>query len=286
VDNGDNVDNVDWHVTGLALAPPSGERCAEVLVAIAALGRADRIWLTTHLAREALAPIPPGIENVHPDTLCGALRAESSETIHLIATDAPPVVRKASADALRARDGEEPAARQSSTVSPEVVADLQRAVLGAIVAVPARSADLRSKRWAYRLVTLPAEEILAEVIGTGADLLGTSLRGADDATLRRAAVHFAAPWSRRVLDQATTNGDPDNELDAPTRSQARALVAATPPADDPLRTLARLGARVLGDRLNRQDPGLTMAVAQRLPAEVGRELLRAANAAEVAVPGR
>jgi hypothetical protein len=262
------------------LAPPTGERCARAAVAIAALAHPDRVWLTTRLARDALAPIPAGIENVHADTLREALRAEATETIQLMATDAPPVVRAACADALEGRPGTPPSPRHASVVAPEVVADLQRAVLASIVAVPAQPlADQRSSRWAYRLARLAPTEILTEVMRAGADLLGTSLQGADDATLRRAAAHLPPPWSERIIDRARERGTTDKDADTtvPTRSEARALVAATPPAHDPLRTLARLGARALGDRLNREDPTLAVAVAQRLSAELSRELLLAAK---------
>src|SRR3569623_957762 len=53
--------------------PPSRERCAAALAALGALPRAERLRLTGGMAREAMAPLPAGLEAVPPEPLAAAL---------------------------------------------------------------------------------------------------------------------------------------------------------------------------------------------------------------------
>ena len=273
------------------VADPVGERCAAALTAIGARPRAERVRLMSVLAREALAPIPTGIEHVHPDTLQQALEFESADTIRLIAVGAPPTLRAAAIAALVARgdssaddnDGNAPVT--TPALATDATADLQRAVLSSIVAVPHLPADARPKRMGLRLLALAPDAILAELRATGAELLGTSLAGSDEATVNRAAAHIDAPWAERIVNAARagatrTAGETASDSDVDLRSRARRLVGAVVPGKNPRDTLDRLGARALGDRLAREDPDLVVAVAQRLPSDLGRQLFLASSTAE------
>jgi hypothetical protein len=274
-----------------ALRNPSRDRCTAAAAAIADLTRAERARLTSLLAAEALAPIPSGIENVHPDTLRRLLETQSTETIHLIAADAPAALRAACVTALAERD-DGPLGPETATALPDAVGELQRAVLAPIVAVPPAVPGGPSRRWALRLAAMAPSELRARLTAAGADLLGVSLRGADDTTLKRAAAHVEAPWSERIVASAhapsdtaeanTAEAEADTGIDRTIdrtidRARARDLVAATAPDRDPRATLDRLGARALGHRLGRSDPDLALAIAQRLPAELGQELLAASE---------
>jgi hypothetical protein len=157
------------------------------------------------------------------------------------------------------------------------VAELQRAVLAPIVAVPADFPQTEARRWTRHLLALPSDALLAEVTAAGAHALGTSLRGSGDSTAERAAAHLPAPWAERVGRAARAEARPAGDPGAAERARARHLVATTSPGTDPLHTLQRLGAHALGDRLGREDPGLAPAVAQRLPPDLALHLLTRAE---------
>jgi hypothetical protein len=174
--------------TVAALPSPSRERCAEALAAFRALPRAERVYLTGVLAREALAPLPAGIENVHPDHLQRALAPESSTTIWLVGRHGPAGLRTA-AELVLARRGELASIESAipARVATDVVADLQRAALASIVSVPALPPGVTPQRAARRLAALSPAALIVEVTTEGADVLGLSLRGADETVVQRAA---------------------------------------------------------------------------------------------------
>ncbi|MBC8132420.1 MAG: hypothetical protein H7X95_05510 [Deltaproteobacteria bacterium] len=273
-------------------AAPSAARCDEAIAMVVALPRTERLRVMGVLAREALAPWPPGIENVHHDVLCDVLQAESTAVVRQMAAGGGPnaVRRAAEAELMRRRDGNttgEPADNDLllSSATQAALVDLQRAVLVSIVPVPPAPLGTTLHRLGRRLAVLTPSALLTEVTDAGADLLGTSLRGADADALKRAIAHVGAPWSERILEIARQDTDPHAEEDhAAGRARARVLVSATTPAESPRRTLERLGARALGDRLGREDPDQTLAVAQRLPRDLGRELLAGAEAATPSGP--
>ncbi len=263
-----------------ALTEPVATRCREAVLAIGALPRPERLRWMGLLARAALDPLPAGIEDIQEDVLRAALAPESASVIRLVAAQGPPTLQQAAASVLRAR-GMPPGAPDALAVSPHpapgAVAELQRAVMTGIVPVPPVTPGTAVNRLGRRLSTLRPAELLAEVTAAGADLLGASLRGADSATLDRAAGRIGPGWSDRI--RAAARADPEGPVDPASRLRAHALMAAVAPAENPQRTLERLGARDLGDRLGREDPGLVMAVGQRLPPDLRRELLAAADAA-------
>jgi hypothetical protein len=162
-------------------------------------------------------------------------------------------------------------------LAADAVADLQRAVMTRIVPVPRVAKGASVVRLGRKLATLRLPDLLAELAVAGAELLGVSLRGADDITLKLAIDRAGATWSERVLGAARPIADAAGGAgDAALRVRARALAGATTPGDNPQRTLERLGARDLGERLAREDPDLVVSVAQRLPPDVRREFLQAA----------
>ena len=167
---------------------------------------------------------------------------------------------------------------EPNMLAADVVADLQRAVMTRIVPVPRLAKGASVRRLGRKLATLRLPDLLAELAVAGAELLGVSLRGADDITLKRAIDRAGATWSERILGAARTNTDAaSDEDDKALRVRARALAGATTPGDNPQRTLERLGARDLGERLGREDPDLVVSVAQRLPPDMRREFLAAAG---------
>jgi hypothetical protein len=270
--------------TTTSLAEPAATRCREAVLSIAQLPRAERVRWMGLLAREALAPLPPGIEDVAEDVLREALAPESASTIRVIAAQGPPVLRQAAAAmlsefpvAVAVEEGAERGAAVNK-LGPNAVADLQRAVMTRIVPVPPVAQGAKVKRLGRKLATLRPPDLLTELAISGADLLGVTLRGADEVTLKRAIARTGATYAERILGAARTSSDATGGADdMASRSRARALAGATTPGDNPQRTLERLGARDLGERLGREDPDLVVSVAQRLPRAVRLEFLAAAG---------
>jgi hypothetical protein len=298
------------------LAEPSAGRCREAIRALANLARSERVRAIGLLAQEALSPLPAGFESVSPDLLHGVLARESVPVIRLLgapgsgpsAASSPQLfLRQAATDLLRTLpdpevDPDGHGQEMSSAMPgapPEVVTELQRAVLAEIVAVPPLGPGAPVTRPGRRLGNLPPHELRAEVIVAGAALLGTSLQGCDEATLARAA----ACLPRSVADLVIAAAHPSSEA-SPAEQQARmaararartlvALVARSsgaraedasarvnaPDPSSPERTLERLGACEIGERLGREDPELALSVGQRLRADLRQELLRAAEIA-------
>jgi len=84
------------------LEVPSDARCGDALARIAALPRSERVKLTRQLAREVVAPLPAGLEEVDQAILANLLHDEPPDVLHLIARAAPPSVRQAIASRLAA----------------------------------------------------------------------------------------------------------------------------------------------------------------------------------------
>ncbi len=263
------------------LAEPAATRCREAVQAIAELPRPERVRWIGLLAREALAPLPTGIEDVAEDILCEALTFESASTIRVVAAQGPPTLQQAAVAVLqrRARTATDEGDRGGpDALAADAVADIQRAVMTRIVPVPRVAKGASVVRLGRKLATLRLPALLAELAVAGAELLGVSLRGADDIMLKLAIDRAGATWSERVLGAARPIADAAGGAgDAALRVRARALAGATTPGDNPQRTLERLGARDLGERLAREDPDLVVSVAQRLPPDVRREFLAAAG---------
>lgn len=280
-----------------ALAGESGRRCAVALENLAALERTERLRLMELLARDVLAPVPAGCSTVHPDALRGLLEDESDEVVRLLATgddDLPETLRTLVAERIAASSGPadpapegaekrgeqdggaadpaEAAKAHEPTEAGGVVAaartEILRAVLAPIVPVP-ETVAAAGHRPGLALATLAPAALLRELGAAGADLLGTSLQGAEAPRVERALLGLGEPWAGRVRVAAAR----DSRLATPgalTRVRARALIAGTSPADTPLGTLHRLGAAAVGASLSLQDPAAVQPVAQRLPADLAR----------------
>ena len=202
------------------LLSPSRERCAAALAAIGALPRADRVRVTSAMAREAMAAFHDGIETVNPEQLAAVLAGESPATLALIARGAPRAVQAALAKAT-AGDGDGAGRPAPGELDAALVAELQRAVLAPIAALPPRS-DRPPERRALALLDGPLPALLAEATRLGAPALGRLLADAERDGLGTAEVLLAVAQrlspalGRALLDAAVT------------RQRERATVPARP----------------------------------------------------------
>ena len=108
----------------------------------------------------------------------------------------------------------------------------------------------------------------------GAETLGVSLHGAPGPIVARAAAGLDGPLGEVLLASAASGGA------AAAREEARAIVAAavgTRPGD----RIRDTGLQALALALSNEGAAATVAVAQRLPATLGRRLLESANLAGV-----
>jgi|GEM_PF-2879855 len=196
------------------LLPPSRERCAAALAALAALPRAERIRLTGAMARDAMAPLPAGIEAVHPEQLAAALAGESPATVALVARGAPRALRAALLEAGGGQPDPEAtgdalaSALESGALDPSMVTELQRAALAPIVALPPRG-DGPSERPALAMAHLGTPALLVEAAEGGAAALGRRLSNAEGDGLGTAELLLALaqrlpPNLGRALLEAAT----------------------------------------------------------------------------------
>lgn len=255
------------------LAEPAAGRCRHALSILNSLPRPERLRLVGALAREALAPVPAGIEDVYEDILEQALRDQAPFVIRLLAAQESPVLQRVAVTVLRQRGvplADDDDTQALGDVAPEMAAEIQRAVLAGIVSVPQVTTAADASRDPRRWTTLPASQLLAELTKAGADLLGASLRGADDGTVTRAIAHVDPDWSQRVLDAVRAPATSDETARC---QRARQLTAGLVQEGGALDVLAFLGARDLADHLGQEDPDARLAIAQRLPPALRRELL-------------
>jgi alkylated DNA nucleotide flippase Atl1 len=173
------------HPPVAVLAGAAGGRCRRAAAALHELPRAERLRWAGVLAREALAPVPPAIDEVHPEWLRRILEAESDDVVRLVAVDGPPALSGAAAAVLADRGAGGAAAPPAPAGAlAEAVVELRRAVLAPIVPVPPLPAGVVPERRARLLLARPPADLAAEV-GTPEQArgLGVALADAEEGDL-------------------------------------------------------------------------------------------------------
>jgi hypothetical protein len=255
----------------------SGERGRRALEALAAESRSARAATLAELIALCRAPVPAGIERIHPGWLRERLATESAAVVRAVADGMPAEVRRVADEALAER-GERPGdAGLPIAAGAAGAAELRRHAFAGLVPM----ADLGGPPGpiAAPLMSLPLAAVAEAIEARGAEALGISLRGAPPAVVGRAAASLGERLAPVLLDAAARPGATE-ERDGARRLVER--VAAERPAD----LAANLGARALARALVSEGRDATQAVAQRLPPALGRRLLAFADeaAAESASP--
>ncbi|HEY5453740.1 MAG TPA: hypothetical protein VIQ54_33535 [Polyangia bacterium] len=268
-------------VLGAALAhtPPAdlearmpgdaGARCAAALAALADEPRSARAAAIAALTALARAPVPAGIEHVHPDWLRERFEREPAAIVRAVSAGLPDDVRRVAAQVLDTRGGDGGAAGIDST-GPGV-AEIQRQVFAGLV--PLAGAGAPTTPIARELAALPAAEIVRAIELRGAEALGRSLRGAPATVVARAAASVSEALAAVVLEAARDDGD---EGESKARDRAREIVAAAGVAAGGEAAFA-IGAHAVAALLEAEGAAAVMAIAQRLPLAAGRRLLAAAE---------
>jgi hypothetical protein len=260
-----------------ALAGGPGQAALESLGAGPRAARASTLAALISLVR---APVPAGLERVHPAWLRERLALESSAVIRALEGAAgdrdglPAEVRRVAQEILTER-GE--TSSQGVAISSTGTAELRRRVFAGLLPLAELGAPAGPE--AAPLMTLSFAALEEAIEARGAETLGVSLRGAPPAVVARAAANLSGRLAHLLLDAAAQPGPAD------TRQAARQLVARVA-TERPVDLAAHLGARALAVALvaesrDRSEAGdAVLAVAQRLPPALGRRLLAFAAEAQ------
>jgi hypothetical protein len=249
------------------LTGPAAARCAAALDALARAERPARTAVIAELIALARAPVPAGIEGVHPDWLRERLEAEPDAIIRAVTAGLPDAVRAVAATVLASRGGDARTPNAGAAADAEGAGKLRRAVFGGFVPLTGPGAPVAAVARELGLLSFAA--LVAELDRRGAELLGISLRGAAPAIVARAAAALEPALARVVIDAASRDGG------AAVRDDARRRVASVGKRAS-AEAVRELGARALAGALAGEGLAAVAAVAQRLPAPLGRVLLRAA----------
>jgi hypothetical protein len=247
----------------------TGRKGQAALESLGTAPRAARASTLAALISLVRAPVPAGIERVHPGWLRERLAPESSVVIRAVSGGLPPEVRRVAEEILGERgDG----SAEGAALPAAGLAELRRQVFAGLVPL----ADVGAPVWpeVTPLLTVSFAALEEAIETRGAATLGVSLRGAPAPLIARAAANLNGRLAPALLDAAAAPGP------AEARNAARRLVervAARKPAAEPA---AELGAWALAGTLAVEGSDAILAVAQRLPPALGRRLL--AFAAEAA----
>jgi hypothetical protein len=253
---------VEARMTGVA-----GARCGAALAALGQEDRAARAAVIAALTALVRAPVPAGIERIHPDWVRERLEREPSAVVRAVAAGLPGAVREVAGAVLRARGDDPLPDREADAEAPGAV-PLQRVTFAGLV--PLAGPGGPATPLARELAALAPEALARAIAARGAETLGQSLRGAPAAVVARAAASVGDALAPVLLEAARAAGH------AAARDRARALVAAAGVAAAGEGALA-IGIRALAALLADEGEAAVMAVAQRLPIALGRRLLAAAE---------
>jgi hypothetical protein len=249
------------------LAGASGARCAEALEALGAASKPVRASALAALIALVRAPVPAGLERIHPDWLKERFARETGPVLRAVVADLSADVKRI-AEAVLAARGQ--AAVPPAAVDGEGVAALRRSVFAGFVPLVGPGAPAGPV--ARALLELGSDGLTEAIARRGAETIGASLHHAPAPVIARAAAALGSPLGERVIEAAAREDSPA------ARDAARAIVAAAT-AGTPAEKLRAIGLRALAAALCGEGPSAAVAVAQRLPPPLGRELLAAAGLA-------
>jgi hypothetical protein len=245
-----------------------GDRGRAALEALSGGHRGARASSLAALISLVRAPIPAGVERIHPGWLRERLAAESSAVIRAVTAGLPPEVRRVADEVLSQRQDDQEASLGAATLPAAAVAELCRRVFAGLVPLADLGAPAGPE--AAALMTLSFTAVQEAIERRGAETLGVSLRGAPAAVVARAAAYLNGRLARALLDAAADSGPPE------ARAAARRLVERVA-AEKPSDLAAHLGARALAVALIAEGGDAVQAIAQRLPPALGRRLSAFSN---------
>jgi hypothetical protein len=239
-----------------------GPSCQAALSALAVQPRSLRASAMADLLALLRAPVPAGIERVHPGWLRERLEREPSPVLRAITDELPVEVRRVAAELLVARG--EPGNGPPLAHPPGRVIELRRAVFADLVPLTGPAGPAGPE--AQRLMELSFAAVEEAIEMRGAATMGASLRGALAPVVAQAAAGLGGRLGRALLSAAREAGPPEE------RDRARLLVS-TAAGEDWAPLAMRLGLRALAVVLAAEGGDAAAAVGQRLPPPLGRRLI-------------
>jgi hypothetical protein len=259
------------------LSGPAGARCRAALEACRGDG-AGPAGARAALAAEVGAPLPAGLDRVHPGWLRRALEREPSVLVRAVARGLAPEVGRVADELLRAR-GESGRGADAIPEGPGLDG-LRRALFAHLAPLPAP--DGPGLPVARALCALSAAALLDELERRGAATLGLALGGAPGDVVARAAAGVGEPLARVLVDAARGGGGAGARDEAPrlvaavsagARDEARRLVAAVSAGELVGGPARAVGLRAVAAALAAEGAAAVAAVAQRLPPALGEALV-------------
>lgn len=266
-------DDAGGATTTAALESPSRERCADALVAIGRLARAQRVRLTSALAHDVVPAFPAGLEELDPSYLRRLLDDETPAILGLISRDAPPAVQTAVAASLTRRSAgpgsagdtaPAPDLEPNADVDPDA-ADTDPDLRADLAATAGARGD--GDRRPREAVAEPPATVVTRAAASGAP---PGLRAATDVP-----PDLLAELRRAVLVDVVSVPPPP--AGAPPRSWSRRL--ATLPGAELLVHLTWRGAEVLGLSLRGGATEVLLRTAALIGAPYAERLLAAGRGA-------
>jgi hypothetical protein len=179
----------------------AGARCAAALAALAEGSRAARAAEIAALAALVRAPVPAGIERIHPDWLRERFQRESSAVVRAVAAGLPEEVRRIAADLLRARGD---AASREPGAGAAAVAALQRIVFAGLV--PLAGAGAPATPIARELSAVDFADVARAAVARGARVLAQALAAEGEAALQAVAQRLPRALGLALLAAANERG--------------------------------------------------------------------------------
>ena len=243
----------------------AGERCAQAVETLAAESRPVRAAALAALIALVRAPVPAGVERIHPDWLRERLDRETPPVIRAVVSGLPAPIGGIAAEVLAAR-------RQEATPAPSrdlaAVSALRRIVFAGFV--PLAGASAPAGPVARSILALPLEASPAAIDDRGAETLGASLRRAPGPVVARTAAGLGGRVADGVVEAAAREGGPE------AREAARTIVASVV-AGTPTEKVREIGLRALAAAMSDEGEAAAIAVAQRLSLPLGRRWLEVAG---------
>jgi len=257
----------------------TGERCRAALETLSAENRSGRTAALTALIALVRAPIPAGIERIHPGWLRERLAPESTPVICSVTDGLPAEVRRAAEELLGER-GDKVESR-APALGAAGIAELRRVVFAGLVPVSGPAIPPASPVQPLLSLSFAALDEAIEL--RGAATLGTSLQGAPGTVIARAAAGLGGRRARAVLE-AAAKAEPTEAREAARRLVAKAAAERAGAEKTAAEKTAAerttdadlawdLGARTLAAALVGEGAAALQAVAQRLSPERGRRWL-------------
>jgi len=243
------------------LTDPHAQVCGNALGRLASLDREPKAQELGNLARDISAPYPAAVRDIHPSWLVPLLEPEPTDLIPALVAGAPLPAREAALEVMNGRSGE---LKTEPVVLPaEVAVELRRLLFGGLGDGPVAGGELVT-----RLLEMSGSAFLRELRRLGARSLGATLARSAPELRARAMASVGADLAEEVRKAAETADRVERaEAESDVKGAAGDLVGTVE------ERLLAIGVSALMRLIRSERPAAKLALAHRLPRQLGRRLL-------------